>query len=192
MVSNGEIVTLAATEMNEQLKATPKKITERLPASISHSFCLICVKNIDEFYKQPKDSKILLWSNDGKKSIAGQNAELYLGAVLGETDFKVVCKACYRSIQTALKNKSEKQNTFLEGRRTSALKYIRRQTKREVPTDACDSSEPKRQECAPLKSRRKLLEDFGNDLPFSGCEVPTVSAPCIDEVKVRFQHTYFL
>ena len=165
-------------------------MTERLPLSESHSICLICVKNIDQFYKKPKDNKIQLWSSDGKRSIAGQNGESYLGAVLNETDFKIVCKACYRSIQTALKNKLEKQSTFLEGRRTSALKYIRRHTKREVPTDANDSSEPKRQECETFKTRRKLLanvrNDAGNDLPFSGCELPKASAPCIDEVKVRF------
>eukprot|EP00794_Sanderia_malayensis_P002024 gene2024-2301_t len=152
---------------------TPKKINESLSPTVSHTFCVVCSKNIDTAYKEPKDNKIQLWLKDGVKAPLCINIEKFLNVDLSETDFKVICKACNRSIQTGLKNQAEKRNTLLQGRQLANLRYIRRHIKRQIPTDAYSNpgNESKRPqyECKRVGARRKIVEE-DNEFPFARTE----------------------
>ena len=78
----------------------------------------------------PKDNVINLWSRDGKKTAACQQVELYLHSETNEKDFEIVCKAYHRSLQTDLKRHTEKEQTFLQGRKKIEEKYTGTKIKR--------------------------------------------------------------
>ena len=81
------------------------------------------------------------------RCLSCQQVELYLRSEINEKDFKIVCKACHRSLQTDLKRHTEKEQTFLQGRKKIEEKYTRTKIKRCLPSDvdiAIDSDTKKR------------------------------------------------
>ena len=147
---------------------TPKKEIKYISPSVSHKYCVICLKDIT-LYKTPKDNVINLWSRDGKKTDACQQVELYLRSEINEKDFKIVCKACHRSLQTDLKRHTEKEQTFLQGRKKIEEKYTRTKIKRCLPSDvdiAIDSDTKKRNvELDDPRRTRRLIDSEKEQQP---------------------------
>jgi len=97
--------------------------------------CILCLKNLQIVYKQPKDNIIRL-SHDGKKTSFCVEMEKYLSlSINNTTDFKVICKACYRSIGMALKVIGQKKESLAKGRAIISEQISDGRTKRELPTN---------------------------------------------------------
>eukprot|EP00794_Sanderia_malayensis_P012386 gene12386-13662_t len=110
-------------------------------------------------YKTPKDHIINLFHPNGHKTELGQILEAHLDVELGDIDFRISCKACYRSVKTAVKNKEEKRASFLRGRETVRLKYLLNKVKWGVPTDTECPPESKRTVHEKPERRRQLVSD---------------------------------
>ena len=150
------------------VSGTLKKEIKYISPQVSHKYCVICLKDIT-LYKKPKDNIINLWSRDGTKTDACQQVELYLRSEISEKGFKIVCKACHRSLQTGLKRHTEKEQTFLQGRKKIEEKYTRTKIKRCLPSDvdiAIDSDTKKKNvDIDDPRRRRRLIDSEKEQQP---------------------------
>eukprot|EP00794_Sanderia_malayensis_P016437 gene16437-18072_t len=140
------------------MDGTPKKLRECISPLVSRDYCAVCMKDVHQ-YKTPKDHIINLFHPNGHKTEFGQILEAHLDVELGDIDFRISCKACYRSVKTAVKNKEQKRASFLRGRETVRLKYLSNKVKRGVPTDTECPPESKRSVHEKPERRRQLVSD---------------------------------
>lgn len=141
---------------------TPKKITETISPLVCLKYCAVCQKDVSTF-KVPKDNTVNLWGKDGRKTAACENIESYLNINLNDRDYRVLCKGCHRSIQSALKSRMEKEKSFFEGRKEIEQKYLRKSVKRGVPTDVVPSPESKKAFSRDESKGRRKLDLAAND-----------------------------
>eukprot|EP00794_Sanderia_malayensis_P001778 gene1778-1981_t len=140
------------------MDGTPTKLRECISPLVSRDYCAVCMKDVHQ-YKTPKDHIINLFHPNGHKTEFGPILEEHLDVELGDIDFRISCKACCRSVKTAVKNKEEKRASFLRGRETVQLKYLSNKVKRGVPTDTECPPESKRTVHEKPERRRQLVSD---------------------------------
>ena len=85
-------------------------------SSDSGEICLVCCLNAEEKYKNPSDFKVRLWDQTGAKTKASKVVENVLREVLADTDFRIIFRTCYGSIQNLSKELEKKHKQFGHGR----------------------------------------------------------------------------
>ena len=113
---------------------TPQKCREVISPSASKKFCAVCSENLEIKYKSPKDNTYNLWKN-GIKTDYCTSVEKYLNTSFSmDTDFRIVCKACYRAITNANKSQANRR-LQLETTRKVLPQHLCKQVKRGAPSD---------------------------------------------------------
>eukprot|EP00794_Sanderia_malayensis_P013248 gene13248-biopygen10567 len=118
-------------------KKTSWKVLYRLSPE-GRDICILCCENVVGKYKNPADMKIRLWdehsADDGqfklenvtKLTNAGEILESYLQLKLDATDYRIICKNCFRTVKRANEEKRKRVCHFETGRRKNAKKQVKR------------------------------------------------------------------
>ena len=114
---------------------TPQKCREVISPSASKKFCTVCSENLEIKYKSPKDNTYNLWKN-GIKTDYCTSVEQYLHTSFSmDTDFRIVCKACYRAITNANESQAKRRLQLETTRKEVLPQHLRKQVKRGIPSD---------------------------------------------------------
>ena len=138
---------------------TPVKVTRTVTYDSSKRYCAICGEDIQLKYKNPKDLTINLWKSDNKTDHCKIVEDFLARSFSRDSDFRVVCKSCFRAAQNFRKARDQKVLQLESTRNEIVPLHLSKRVKMGVPSEM--QADDMQGACGRPKSRRKI--EVGGD-----------------------------
>eukprot|EP00794_Sanderia_malayensis_P002019 gene2019-2296_t len=143
---------------------TPVKVTRTVTSDSCKRYCAICAEDIQLKYKNPKDLTINLWKNDNKTDHCRVVEDFLAKSFSRDSDFRVVCKSCFRAAQNFRKARDQKVLQLESTRKEIVPLHLSKRVKRGVSSEM--EADDVQGACGRPKSRRKI--EVGGDANSEG------------------------
>lgn len=180
------------SEIKMAAPITPVKVTRTFTSDSCKWFCAICAEDIQLKYKNPKDLTINLWRNASKIDHCKVVEDFLDKSFSHGSDFRVVCKSCFRAAQNFRKARDQKVLQLESTRKEIVPLHLSKRIKRGVPSEiqAADMQGA----CGRPKSRRKIEVGCDADSvvnPFHSCPTALLMQSTSQQSSIKVDTMYY-